>query len=130
MRLFHRRQHGPKGSQVLLCPTLRPWAQRADHGVVASGEACQARHILGVGFYDPDVGDIEIGGRRVKLPAHRRGTAMVFQDYALFPHMTVHDNVACGLRVARVSGADRERHVKETLAGDAPKIIRSRVGLP
>ena len=45
----------PKGSQVLLCPTLRPWAQRADHGVVASGEACQARHILGVGFYDPDV---------------------------------------------------------------------------
>ena len=82
------------------------------------------------GFYDLDQGDIEIGGRRVKLPAHRRGTAMVFQDYALFPHMTVHDNVACGLRVARVSGADRERRVKETLAGDAPKITRSRVGLP
>ena len=69
------------------------------------------------GFYDPDQGDIEIAGRRVNdLPAHRRGTAMVFQDYALFPHMTVRDNVAYGLRVAHVSGADRTRRVDETLA--------------
>src|SRR5256885_1733301 len=69
------------------------------------------------GFYDPDVGDIEIDGRRVnELPAHRRGTAMVFQDYALFPHMTVSDNVAYGLRVAHASRADRERRVTETLA--------------
>ena len=69
------------------------------------------------GFYDPDLGDIEIGGRRVnELPVHRRGTAMVFQDYALFPHMTVSDNVAYGLRVAHASRADRERRVTETLA--------------
>jgi ABC-type Fe3+/spermidine/putrescine transport system ATPase subunit len=69
------------------------------------------------GFYDPDQGDIEIGGRRVnELPVHRRGTAMVFQDYALFPHMTVSDNVAYGLRVAHASRADRERRVTETLA--------------
>ena len=69
------------------------------------------------GFYDPDSGDIEIGNRRVNdLPAHRRGTAMVFQDYALFPHMTVRDNVAYGLRVAHVSASERERRVKETLA--------------
>jgi ABC-type Fe3+/spermidine/putrescine transport system ATPase subunit len=69
------------------------------------------------GFYDPDQGDIEIAGRRVNdLPAHRRGTAMVFQDYALFPHMTVRDNVAYGLRVAHVSGAEREGRVNETLA--------------
>jgi ABC-type Fe3+/spermidine/putrescine transport system ATPase subunit len=69
------------------------------------------------GFYDPDEGDIEIGGRRVNnLPVHRRGTAMVFQDYALFPHMTVRDNVAYGLKVAHVSGADRTRRVDETLA--------------
>ena len=68
------------------------------------------------GFYDPDEGDIEIGGRRVnELPVHRRGTAMVFQDYALFPHMTVRDNVAYGLKVAHVSGADRTRRVDETL---------------
>ena len=69
------------------------------------------------GFYDPDLGDIEIGGRRVNnLPVHRRGTAMVFQDYALFPHMSVRDNVAYGLRVAHVSGPDRTRRVDETLA--------------
>jgi ABC-type Fe3+/spermidine/putrescine transport system ATPase subunit len=69
------------------------------------------------GFYDPDRGEIEIAGRRVNdLPAHRRGTAMVFQDYALFPHMTVRDNVAYGLRVAHVSAAERERRVNETLA--------------
>jgi len=69
------------------------------------------------GFYDPDQGDIEIAGRRVNnLPVHRRGTAMVFQDYALFPHMSVRDNVAYGLKVAHVSGADRTRRVDETLA--------------
>jgi ABC-type Fe3+/spermidine/putrescine transport system ATPase subunit len=69
------------------------------------------------GFYDPDEGDIEIAGRRVNnLPVHRRGTAMVFQDYALFPHMTVRDNVAYGLKVAHVSGADRTKRVDETLA--------------
>src|SRR5207245_2267702 len=69
------------------------------------------------GFYDPDAGDIEIGNRRVNdLPVHRRGTAMVFQDYALFPHMTVRDNVAYGLRVAHVSASERARRVKETLA--------------
>src|SRR2546430_11519968 len=39
------------------------------------------------GFYDPDVGDIEIGNKRATdLPAHRRGTALAFQDSALFPH--------------------------------------------
>jgi ABC-type Fe3+/spermidine/putrescine transport system ATPase subunit len=69
------------------------------------------------GFYDPDQGDIEIAGKRVNdLPVHRRGTAMVFQDYALFPHMTVRDNVAYGLKVAHVSSADRTKRVDETLA--------------
>ena len=68
------------------------------------------------GFYDPDAGDILVSARRINdLPAHRRGTAMVFQDYALFPHMTVHDNVAYGLRVAGVPSDERERRVNETL---------------
>ncbi|HEU5286841.1 MAG TPA: ABC transporter ATP-binding protein [Candidatus Limnocylindria bacterium] len=68
------------------------------------------------GFYDPDAGDIILGGRRInELPAHRRGTAMVFQDYALFPHMTVRDNVGYGLRVANIAKDERERRVNETL---------------
>ena len=69
------------------------------------------------GFYDPDSGDIKLAGKRInELPAHRRGTAMVFQDYALFPHMTVRDNVAYGLRLARRSRDEIERKVAETLA--------------
>src|SRR5919199_5399373 len=69
------------------------------------------------GFYDPDEGDILLGDRRINdLPAHRRGTAMVFQDYALFPHMTVRENVAYGLRLAHRSRADIERKVADTLA--------------
>ncbi|MDQ2951048.1 MAG: ABC transporter ATP-binding protein [Chloroflexota bacterium] len=68
------------------------------------------------GFYDPDQGDIILGGRRInELPAHRRGTAMVFQDYALFPHMTVRKNVGYGLTLARISKEERERRVDETL---------------
>jgi ABC-type Fe3+/spermidine/putrescine transport system ATPase subunit len=69
------------------------------------------------GFYDPDAGDIKLGGRRINdLPAHRRGTAMVFQDYALFPHMTVFDNVAYGLRLARRPKEEIEKKVRDTLA--------------
>jgi ABC-type Fe3+/spermidine/putrescine transport system ATPase subunit len=68
------------------------------------------------GFYEPDVGDIFIGDRRINdVPAHRRGTAMVFQDYALFPHMSVAENVGYGLRLAGVKGAERESRVAETL---------------
>jgi ABC-type Fe3+/spermidine/putrescine transport system ATPase subunit len=68
------------------------------------------------GFYDPDVGDIELGGRRINnLPAHKRGAAMVFQDYALFPHMTVRDNVGYGLRLQRKSKADITKKVDDTL---------------
>jgi ABC-type Fe3+/spermidine/putrescine transport system ATPase subunit len=68
------------------------------------------------GFYDPDAGDIELGGRRINnLPAHKRGAAMVFQDYALFPHMSVFNNVAYGLRLAKQSKAEIERRVNDTL---------------
>src|ERR1051325_2868232 len=59
------------------------------------------------GFYEPDAGDIFIGSRRVNdVPTHRRRTAMVFQDYALFPHMTVQDNVSYGLRLAHVNSTE------------------------
>ncbi len=68
------------------------------------------------GFHDPDAGDIFLGGRRINdLPAHRRGAAMVFQDYALFPHMTVRGNVGYGLRLAGRPRAETDRRVEETL---------------
>ena len=68
------------------------------------------------GFYEPDAGDIELAGKRINnLPAHRRGAAMVFQDYALFPHMSVRANVGYGLRLQRKSRADIAKKVDETL---------------
>src|ERR1700730_891065 len=68
------------------------------------------------GFYDPDAGDIFIGARRINdVPAHRRKTAMVFQDYALFPHMSVADNVGYGPRLAGLQGAALAKRVQETL---------------
>jgi ABC-type Fe3+/spermidine/putrescine transport system ATPase subunit len=68
------------------------------------------------GFYEPDQGDIFIGSRRVNdVPAHRRRAAMVFQDYALFPHMSVEDNVSYGLRLAHVPSARMLKRVGDTL---------------
>jgi putative spermidine/putrescine transport system ATP-binding protein len=68
------------------------------------------------GFYDPDAGDIIVGGRRVNdLPAHRRGTAMVFQDYALFPHMSVGENIGYGLRIKGLPRGERQERVARAL---------------
>jgi iron(III) transport system ATP-binding protein/spermidine/putrescine transport system ATP-binding protein len=68
------------------------------------------------GFYEPDAGDIFIGARRVNdLPVHRRKTAMVFQDYALFPHMSVEENVGYGPRLARVGADAARKRVRDTL---------------
>ena len=69
------------------------------------------------GFYPPDRGDVFIGARRVNdLPPHLRQTAMVFQEYALFPHMTVFENVAYGLRMRRVGERDVVRRVAAALS--------------
>jgi iron(III) transport system ATP-binding protein len=56
------------------------------------------------GFYTPDAGEIRFGERLVNhIPPHRRETGMVFQNYALFPHLSVFDNIAYGLRARRVA---------------------------
>lgn len=68
------------------------------------------------GFISLDEGEIHIADQRVdQLPSRQRGTAMVFQDYALFPHMTVNDNVGFGLRMQGVGRAERSRRVAEVL---------------
>jgi len=69
------------------------------------------------GFLEPSAGTIRIGGRDVgHLPPHLRGTGMVFQNYALFPHMNVFDNVAFGLRMRRRRRAEVARLVGHALA--------------
>ncbi|MDB5820745.1 MAG: Fe3+/spermidine/putrescine transporter ATP-binding protein [Rhizobacter sp.] len=69
------------------------------------------------GLVPVDEGDILVDGRSIAdLPAHRRGFGMVFQQYGLFPHMTVAQNVAFPLRMAGIGRAESERRVAETLA--------------
>jgi spermidine/putrescine ABC transporter ATP-binding subunit len=68
------------------------------------------------GLIEPSQGKIEIRGRDVThVPAHRRDVGLVFQNYALFPHMTVWQNVAFGLRMRGMFKADIRRIVDETL---------------
>ena len=72
---------------------------------------------LVAGFLRPDAGSIRLDGRVVTdVPVFRRGIGMVFQDYALFPHRTVAENVAFGLRMRRVPRAEIAARVAEALA--------------
>jgi spermidine/putrescine ABC transporter ATP-binding subunit len=69
------------------------------------------------GFVDPDSGSIHLGGRDVTyLPPDRRESAMVFQQYALFPHMTVFENIAFGLRMRKVPKSEVGDRVLDALA--------------
>ena len=66
------------------------------------------------GFNEPDSGDMFFGERRINgIPPHRRNTGMVFQNYALWPHMSVAQNVAYGLEVRSVGKDERKRRVGE-----------------
>ena len=68
------------------------------------------------GFETPDEGRIRFGGQDVTaMPANRRGIGFVFQNYALFPHLPVVDNVAYGLEVRRVPAAEVAQRVAEVL---------------
>ena len=67
------------------------------------------------GLEVPTEGEIDIGGRNVTgVPAGRRNVAMVFQDYALYPHMTVVDNIAYPLKVRKVGRRERTEAAAET----------------
>ena len=69
------------------------------------------------GFVAPDSGDIRLDGASIlSTPPEKRRTAMLFQQYALFPHMSVRDNVGFGLRMARVPKAEASRRIEQALA--------------
>lgn len=69
------------------------------------------------GFESPTSGDISIAGRSlVELPPHRRGIGMVFQKYALFPHMSVAENIAYPLRRRNLGRSEITRKVQDALA--------------
>jgi putative spermidine/putrescine transport system ATP-binding protein len=83
-------------------------------GPSGSGKTTTLRLIAG--FEDPDHGRVELGGRDVTaLPPYDREVNTVFQDYALFPHLAVADNVEYGLRIRKVSKAERATRRDEAL---------------
>ena len=84
-------------------------------GPSGSGKTTTLRMIAG--FEEPDTGRVELGGKDVTgLPPYDRSVNTVFQDYALFPHMNVGENVAYGLRVKGVDKAERRRRASQALA--------------
>jgi putative spermidine/putrescine transport system ATP-binding protein len=83
-------------------------------GPSGSGKTTTLRLIAG--FERPDAGTVELAGDDVSdRPPFARDVNTVFQDYALFPHMTVGDNVAYGMRISKVAKAERERRTTEAL---------------
>ena len=83
-------------------------------GPSGSGKTTLLRTIAGFSF--PDSGSIRIGERNVeRVPVEKRDIGMMFQSYALFPNMTVADNVGFGLRVRRVDAAEEKRRIAAVL---------------
>jgi spermidine/putrescine ABC transporter ATP-binding subunit len=83
-------------------------------GPSGSGKTTLLRAIAG--FVIPDQGTIAFDGEQVEsVPVHRRGIGMVFQNYALFPHLTVADNIGFGLDVRHVDRSERDRRLHELL---------------
>ena len=69
------------------------------------------------GFIEPTAGHVKLGGSDVTLlPPWKRNAGMVFQSYALFPHLTVAQNVAFGLEMRKLPRADIDKRVEEALA--------------
>ncbi len=84
-------------------------------GPSGCGKTTLLRHIAG--FYFPDSGQVLFDEQDVsRVPPHKRGTGMMFQSYALWPHMTVAGNVAFGLEERRTPKAEIVKRVDEALA--------------
>jgi len=94
--------------------TLRPGELVALLGPSGCGKTTTLR--LLAGLEDADAGAITVGGKDItRLSASKRDMGMVFQAYSLFPHMTVVQNVAFGLRLRRMPKADREKRALDML---------------
>src|ERR1700678_2853677 len=94
--------------------TLQPGELIALLGPSGCGKTTTLR--LLAGLEDADAGHITVGGKDItRVSAATRDMGMVFQAYSLFPHMTVRQNVAFGLRLRRIGAAQRDKRAMEML---------------
>jgi multiple sugar transport system ATP-binding protein len=95
-------------------------------GPSGSGKSTLLRIIAGL--ETADAGEVVLSGRRIdQLPPGDRGVAMVFQHYALYPHMTVRENMAFGLQNARVPKAEVAALIADSCLADSGSALRSAV---
>ncbi|HNY68210.1 MAG TPA: ABC transporter ATP-binding protein, partial [Bacillota bacterium] len=109
---------GPEKQQVVAADnvtlTINPGELVTFLGPSGCGKTTTLRMVAG--FENPTSGRVFIGDRDVtSLPPNNRDTAMVFQSYALFPHMTVGENVAYGLRFRDLAKQDKQSRIKRIM---------------
>lgn len=106
-----------RGAFVLSVPSLNIWPREifAILGSTGSGKTVLMEAIAGACSWER--GEILLDGKRAdRLPVQQRHLGILYQDYALFPHMTVRENVEYGLRVRKIGGDEARRRVDRLLA--------------
>jgi multiple sugar transport system ATP-binding protein len=107
------------GTDVIAVNDVSLEVQDGEFMVLVGPSGCGKSTLLRIvaGLEEVTTGEVQIGDEFVTdLPAKEREIAMVFQNYALFPHMTVADNIGFGLRLRRVPRAERDERVRRTAA--------------
>ncbi len=116
MATVELRNVGKRFDAVQVLKDIDLEAREGEFLVLVGPSGCGKSTLLRViaGLDEAEEGDVMIGGNRVNdLPPAKRGIAMVFQSYALYPHMTLYDNMAFGLRLSGKSKSDIAAAVKD-----------------